>query len=364
MSKKKKVKLKYVNILVVIALIALLVILLTPLTLKIMLRIKGYSKESADLIYKEDLTKKMLDTEYKKTLDVIITNDKYNKDYLDRYLSIEFFDGENFYNNLNDLIKNKYTDDQIKKIYTYNNEIVLNYTVNNEVNDIEKYLEIELFKPERLDRYRKVYITDYKEKILFVNMDRDKDYYEDPNIIKDYSITMLVNKHNKLDESFTPELEKLTKCSSGEEFLTKEAKEAYDKLCDASIKDGMKLGATFSYRSYKDQTTIYKYYLKNYGQSYVNKYVATPGYSEHQTGLALDVKSLNGSIFKNTKEYTWMINNSYKYGFILRYPKEKEELLGYNYESWHYRYVGVDIATYMHENNLIYEEYYVQFLDK
>ena len=364
MAKKRKIKYKYLNILVVIILVLILVILLTPLTLRLLLRIKGYTRESAELIYKEDLTKRMLDNEYNKTLDMIMTGGKYDKEYLDRYLSIEYTENEGFIEHLNDLLKNKYTDDQIKKIYAYNNKIVLEYTVKNEVSDIEKYLEVDILKPDRLDRYRKQTMEDYKERVMFVNLDRDKKDYEDPNIVKDYSTTMLVNKHNKLDEKFEPEVVLLTKCSSGEEYLSKEAKEAYDKMCDASLKDGMKLGVTSSYRSFADQTSVYNYYLKHNGQAYVNKYVATPGYSEHQTGLALDVKSLRGDIFKNTKEYTWMLNNSYKYGFVLRYPEEKQDILGYSYESWHYRYVGVEIATYMHENNLIYEEYYVQFLDK
>ena len=114
---------------------------------------------------------------------------------------------------------------------------------------------------------------------------------------------MLVNTYNKLDENFTPELVKMDKCSEGENYLSKEAKEAFDKLCDASLKDGMKIGTTSSYRSYKEQQNVYNYYLKVNGQDYVNKYVAKPGFSEHQTGLALDVKSVYSSPFKNTKEY-------------------------------------------------------------
>ena len=105
-------------------------------------------------------------------------------------------------------------------------------------------------------------------------------------------------------------------------------------------------------------------YLKLYGQSYVNKYVAKPGFSEHQTGLALDVKSKNGSPFKTTKEYTWMIKNSYKYGFILRFPEGKEAFTGYNPESWHFRFVGEDIAKYIHENDITYDEYFALFIDK
>jgi LAS superfamily LD-carboxypeptidase LdcB len=242
--------------------------------------------------------------------------------------------------------------------------VLLEYTIKNELSDVDKYMEVDIFKSDRLERYIKADLPGYREKVMYVNMDRDKNYFEDPNIIEKYSVTMLVNKHNKLVENYSPELVRLDKCSTGEEYLTKEAKEAYDSLCDASLKAGMKLGVTSSYRSYQSQTEVYNYYLKNNGKSYVEKYVATPGYSEHQTALALDVKSLSGSTFKYTKEYKWMLENSYKYGFILRFPEGKEDLTGYGSESWHYRYVGVDIATYIHDKNITFEEYYVQFLDK
>jgi D-alanyl-D-alanine carboxypeptidase len=195
-------------------------------------------------------------------------------------------------------------------------------------------------------------------------MDRDKKAYEDPNVIEKYSTTVLVNQHNMLNKDFKPELVKLDKCSSEEHYLSKEAKEAYDKMCDAAISEGYQIDANSSYRDYDTQVATVNYYLKFYGENYTNKYVAKPGYSEHQTGLAIDVKSKNGSPFKTTKEYKWMVDNSYKYGFILRYPEGREEEFGYSSESWHYRYVGKEIAKYIYENNLIYDEYYALFLDK
>ena len=364
MKEKKKYKIKFKNILILSVLIILLVIILYPVTVKLLLRIKGYSKESAEIIYKDKLAKTFLNKDYSKTLDLIVSNNKYDEKYLDRYIKLNYIDNELFIDNLNGLFKNDYTDEQIIKIYGENNKILIDYVKENKVEDIDKYIDVDIFKPERIDRYLKANLEGYKEKVKFVNMDLDKNYFEDPNIVKDYSVTMLVNKHNKLVEDYTPEVVKLTKCSSGEEFLTKEAKEAYDSLCDASIKDGVKLGVTSSYRSFESQTSIYNYYLKNKGQTYVNNYVATPGFSEHQTGLVLDVKATSEETFKYTKEYKWMINNSYKYGFILRYPEGKESITGYNAESWHYRYVGVEIATYIHENDITFEEYYVQFLDK
>ena len=104
------------------------------------------------------------------------------------------------------------------------------------------------------------------------------------------------------------------------------------------------------------------------GIEHANKYVAKPGTSEHQTGLAIDISiRRNNEILEATSEddpeIKWLRRNSYKYGFILRFPKDKEKLTGYEYESWHYRYVGEKIATYIHDNNLCFEEYYTMFIE-
>ena len=120
-----------------------------------------------------------------------------------------------------------------------------------------------------------------------------------------------------------------------------------------------------SYRDYAYQNTLYNNYGKKDGYDNADTYSARPGYSEHQTGLAVDIdnKKEYFTNFEKTKEYEWMQNNAYKYGFILRFPKDKVLETGYEYESWHYRYVGKEIAKYIHDNNMCYEEYYAQNLD-
>ena len=104
--------------------------------------------------------------------------------------------------------------------------------------------------------------------------------------------------------------------------------------------------------------------MRQYGQNYVDKYVAKPGYSEHQTGLSFDIGSRKVNVFANSKEYLWMLDNAYKYGFILRFKKKYENITGFRNEPWHYRYVGKDIAKYIYENDMTLEEYYAVFLDK
>ena len=134
-------------------------------------------------------------------------------------------------------------------------------------------------------------------------------------------------------------------------------------MAEAASKEGLELMVSSGYRSYEDQEEITNTYLELYGQKYVDNYVAKPGFSEHQTAMSLDVASKSVDTFVNSDEYVWMMDNAYKYGFILRYPKSKEDITGYKCEAWHYRYVGKKIAKYIHDNNITYDEYYVMFLD-
>lgn len=175
---------------------------------------------------------------------------------------------------------------------------------------------------------------------------------------------ILVNKNNRLSEDIKPDnLVEIKKCSSGIFYLEKEAEEAYQELCSDSIKENLNLSVTSAYRSYDDQNKLYNQYLEQYGKSYADKYVAKAGYSEHQTGLSIDLKSLDSKIFKYSKEYLWIKDNSYKYGFIVRYQKGKEKITGYSSEEWHIRYVGKEAAKYIYDNNITFEEYYKFFLN-
>lgn len=111
------------------------------------------------------------------------------------------------------------------------------------------------------------------------------------------------------------------------------------------------------FRSYSTQKSLYQKYVKRDGQAVADTYSARPGYSEHQTGFAFDINRASMS-FEGTKEAVWLEQNAYKYGFIMRYPKGKESITGYQYEPWHYRYVGVERAQKLFSSGLTIEEYY------
>lgn len=253
-------------------------------------------------------------------------------------------------------------------------------TSNNKISDEEIKLKklgnidknIDFFKKEYIDRY-----ISYKNKntelsneqiIVNVNMGLDNDFYtntkETPYL---NTIYVLVNKYYYLPDNYeADDLESISsKYSIGGMKLRKEAKEAFEKLASDALKENMKIVAMSSYRSYKYQVDLYNKYAKSDGKDAADTYSARPGFSEHQTGLCLDV--YDGEIpytsFEKTNEYNWMQENAYKYGFILRFPKDKTNETGYKFESWHYRYVGVNAAKYIHDNNISFEEYYVRFVE-
>ncbi len=198
--------------------------------------------------------------------------------------------------------------------------------------------------------------------ILILIMLENSNFYKDVNTI--YSPTtydFVVNKNNKLTSDYVPsDLELIdNKYAYEDKYLRHEAKVAFEKMASDAKRDGFNIIAVSTYRSYDYQDKLYSGYVKDKGFYYADMASARKGHSEHQTGLAVDVSNntLDYDNFEDTKEFTWMINNSYKYGFILRYPKAKFHITGFKYEPWHYRYVGVEVAKYIHDNDITLEEY-------
>ncbi len=138
--------------------------------------------------------------------------------------------------------------------------------------------------------------------------------------------------------------------------LSEEVKQAFNKMKEDALNDGIELWIQSGYRSYETQENLYNNYVQMDGIETADTYSARPGHSEHQTGLAMDLNIIDSS-FEGTPEAIWIEENSYKYGFIVRYPKGKEYVTGYKYEPWHIRYLGMDIAKKVHDSNKTLEEY-------
>ena len=203
--------------------------------------------------------------------------------------------------------------------------------------------------------------------IAIVNSNGDKEFYTDTSAsnLKDDSL-VLVNKFYHLPDGYEPDdlVTLSSRYNSGRNSsMRREAADAFMKMSDAAMLDGITIKNASAYRSYDYQVSLYEGYVKRDGKVKADIYSARPGYSEHQTGLCTDINIIDSS-FDNTKEAKWLFDNAYKYGFILRFPKGKEEITGYEYESWHYRYVGVQAAKIIYEDDITLEEYFAYYIDK
>ena len=140
-----------------------------------------------------------------------------------------------------------------------------------------------------------------------------------------------------------------------------EANAALQRLQAAAAAEGHDLPLLSGYRSFDEQVVLFNRYVRKDGLELAIRYSAPPGQSEHQTGLALDINTASLSDhFEETEEYAWLVENSWRYGFILRFPEGKEEITGYQFEPWHYRYVGPAAARVCYENGWTLEEYHAR----
>ena len=198
-------------------------------------------------------------------------------------------------------------------------------------------------------------LINFPKHLIKPSMDNSKDYS---------SILLLVNKDNKLDKDYKPDDLTVPNVNFSpnsieeEHFLRKEASTALEELFNAAKKENIYLYALSGYRSFSTQKAIYERTIKQQGRKHADEYVAKPGYSEHQTGLAMDVTTKDSYVvFENTPEARWLSKNAYKYGFIIRYPLGKESITGYSYESWHIRYVGKKASKEIFTKDLVLEQY-------
>ncbi len=237
-----------------------------------------------------------------------------------------------------------------------------------------KFIRQKYFITNNLDRYIKYYNNNKDDKIShivsIVNVCADEDYY-DKDTVKKTDISkkelMLVNKFNYLDENYAPDdiVKVSMQFAYGDNEIKKEVYEKFRSMYNDAKKEGLYLIITSSYRDYNFQKELWDSYANQKGDEWADSVSARAGYSEHQTGYTLDIVTYkaNMSSFEKTDEFKWLQDNAYKYGFILRYPKDKEDITGYSYESWHYRYVGKDVATKIKKLGITFDEYYAYFIE-
>ena len=256
----------------------------------------------------------------------------------------------------------------IKKLKDNEIDKILESDYNKHVDDFvkQKYFIFNNLK-DYLTYYEENEDKKIKDVVSIVNVGTNKEHYSDTKATDmSKNDLILVNKYNYLDKDFEPE--DLVDISSQYAYANNKTRkhvyEAYKDMCHAAKKEDLTLIVTSSYRSYDSQEKIHTRYTNQKGEEWADSVSARPGYSEHQTGLALDIVTYNSTMdnFEDSDEFKWLKKNSYKYGFILRYPKDKTFITGYDYESWHYRYVGKEIAKEIHELGITFDEYYAYYL--
>ena len=267
-----------------------------------------------------------------------------------------------------------YTKDQVEIILTLkDNQIdtILNKKMDK---NIPVFIKQKYFLFKNLDRYL-AYYKDHKDDkkshiVSIVNVGADYEWYDKKNIKEadtKKGKLILINKFNHIDKSYTPKniIAVSNQYAYGDNSITEEAFNNFKNMFYAAKKEDLTLIITSSYRDYETQAKLWNQYSNAYGDDYADSVSARAGYSEHQSGYAIDIVTYNSVMndFEKTDEFKWLQKHAHEYGFILRYPKGKEDITGYDYESWHYRYVGKEVATAIKEKKITYDEYYAYYVE-
>ena len=224
----------------------------------------------------------------------------------------------------------------------------------------EEYLE-------RYKLYQKKENIPIKDIVTRVNIGLDHPFYTNTKEVKETGYVTLINKYNRINKEYKPNDLVIPQLNNPNKlYLRKDASESYEKMVNDMQKENLNIYLESAYRSYPYQTYLYNKYKDKDGIEKADTYSARPGYSEHQLGLSFDLKTKEYSYeeFDKSDEFIWLTNNCYKYGFILRYPKDKESITGYNYEPWHYRYVGKTVSKSMKNKDITFDEYYYLYIKK
>lgn len=386
MLHKKKKRISYEIIIVILAVVVFLLTVAIFNYDRILLMVKGYnfSEQSIILNLDDEDIERILET------DEIIDISEWNKISNDHHY-LEYQTYQNYKKDLSKKDIIKYIDifyqdyyQQLKKLkYSYKQIIQLM-----EIADIEDFKMIidKEYSYSKIKPYLSIkgmffkdipeYIASGKEPIQAVlsttypfidAKNKPTDEYE---ILDPESTLILIKNGFVLPKDYEPKdlAEPNIPIASDTENkkLRKEAAEALEQMYQDALKQDYHLVLNSGYRSYESQTKIYDEYFKKYDKITAAGLVAKPGSSEHQLGLGIDLTSQSvidkeRLVFGDTEEYKWVVKNAYKYGFILRYPKNQSSLTGTANEPWHFRYVGKKAAKIIYDNDWTLEDYILKY---
>lgn len=359
--KRRRLKLRREAWLVIAGIAAILCLIFIPRAVdNNNLKKLGYDKEAIAGIRKQKLTKTILGNEwYSSYLAQAIKDGTLNKDYTELYTVVTAQRGltDNDFLLYNRLLDKGYAPEQLLNLY-HN----LRYI------DITPLLVFDYQEDES------AYIIDCQANMSTndaENFTLDGDYWtpygETRPVDDSTNVNMLINKTYYLDESYIPE--KLTELSNYYAAVDRDlagvAADALANWCNAGRDNDVYFYATSAYRPYSAQQELYEGYVKAVGEEQADSFSARAGHSEHQSGLAVDLAATHEDAyndFSETRAYKWATAHCWEYGWLLRYPSGKTDITGYDYESWHYRYVGTQVSRAVHETGLTYDEFYCLYL--
>ena len=362
----KRVRLKKSAKILLAGIAALILVLVGMLTIPGMvdrnnLKKLGYSEAAIEKIYELEWEGMILEGGlYSDNLNNSITKESFRKEFIDLYLNTDSLTNDDF--------------------TLYSKLILMGY---------EKSDVLAMFNSLEFWEMTPLLVFDYVENVSAYMRDVDTHrvvnsqsaftlsgnyityYAETEPVENEGSIEMNVNKRFYLSSDYVPgSLENMSVVYASKGLtLNAEAYEAFKQMCDAAKtafeSKNPVMYASSAYRDYTYQADLYDTYVRRYGEEEADTIAARPGHSEHQTGLTVDIASTtNGGLskFGESQEYQWMLSNAHKYGWILRYPEGKEDITGYSAEPWHWRYVGVDLATKIYNSKLTFDEYYMLYM--
>ena len=382
---------------------------------------QGYDWGDIGVVFSNQLQNEVATRPYSETVDEALTSEEFQVDNLERYYEVEFAEVEDLTGRINRLTEVGYGVDEIEAVNRKLGDESVEWVVEQGyLAELGEMLGLDYFWEENLARYvaaleksgedsaeeteaggndsatdgassyvksrraeietengvvfggGTVTVTEVEtdnavaagkveNAVVRVNIGLDLEPYEDVTEVEGFDTLMVVNKYHHLDKEYLPEeiTEVRQDCVKGSERaeLAGVAAEAFEEMCLAARTEGLGLVANSAYRGYEEQEEVLEEQTEQFGAAYAAEYVSRPGFSEHQTGLALDVAAADAEVFKGTPEYNWMLKNAAKYGFILRYLEGKEEITGYGAEAWHLRYVGTEVAEEITEKGETLEEY-------
>lgn len=271
------------------------------------------------------------------------------------------------------LIKKGYSESEIEKLQNTFKDEELNNILELEYNKaLISFINKKYFILNNVSEYLKYYNKNKNlpiDKIIaLINTGAYKGWYEDIKETKTSKAElMLVNKLNGLNGDYEPEdlISISSRYAYDGKYISESIYEDLTDMLDAARSEGYTLVVTQGYRSYEDQKNAYDNYRAYHTLDEADKFAARAGHSEYQTGLSLLIEPYNKIVedVSTNLENEWLLNNAHEYGFILRYPKDKEDITGFKYEPWRFRYVGEKAAEYIYENEITFDEYYAYYED-